>query len=89
VEWVADEELLARFLLAVGSRTWQHMASNRPMDEEAALLAVSDEIWRVLAKRLAEAFKIIRESSSHARRSFAGTVFGRASQDNSRRAATA
>jgi len=34
------------------------MASNRPMDEEAALLAVSDEIWRGLGEAdWLEAFK--------------------------------
>ena len=53
------EEAAREILACCGSRTWAaSMASNRPMDEEAALLAVSDEIWRGLGEAdWLEAFK--------------------------------
>jgi 2-oxo-4-hydroxy-4-carboxy-5-ureidoimidazoline decarboxylase len=45
------EEAALEILPCCGSKTWAaSMASNRPMDEEAALLAVSDEIWRGLGE---------------------------------------
>ena len=45
------EEAAREILACCGSRTWAaSMASNRPMPEEAALLAVSDEIWRGLGE---------------------------------------
>jgi 2-oxo-4-hydroxy-4-carboxy-5-ureidoimidazoline decarboxylase len=53
------EEAAREILACCGSRAWAaSMASNRPMDEEAALLAVSDEIWRGLGEAdWLEAFK--------------------------------
>jgi 2-oxo-4-hydroxy-4-carboxy-5-ureidoimidazoline decarboxylase len=53
------EEAAREILPCCGSKTWAvSMASNRPMDEEAALLAVSDEIWRGLGEAdWLEAFK--------------------------------
>jgi 2-oxo-4-hydroxy-4-carboxy-5-ureidoimidazoline decarboxylase len=45
------EEAVREILPCCGSRTWAaSMASKRPMDEEAALLAASDEIWRGLGE---------------------------------------
>jgi 2-oxo-4-hydroxy-4-carboxy-5-ureidoimidazoline decarboxylase len=53
------EEAVREILACCGSTTWAAgMASNRPMDEETALLAVSDEIWRGLGEAdWLEAFK--------------------------------
>jgi len=46
-----QEEAVRDILPCCGSRTWAAgMASKRPMDEEAALLAASDEIWRGLGE---------------------------------------
>ncbi len=53
------EEAAREILPCCGSTTWAaSMASKRPMDEEAALLAASDETWRGLRETdWLEAFK--------------------------------
>jgi 2-oxo-4-hydroxy-4-carboxy-5-ureidoimidazoline decarboxylase len=53
------EEAAREILPCCGSKTWAAtMASKRPVDEEAALLAASDEIWSGLAEAdWLEAFK--------------------------------
>jgi 2-oxo-4-hydroxy-4-carboxy-5-ureidoimidazoline decarboxylase len=53
------EEAAREILPCCGSKAWAaSMASKRPMDEEAALLAASDDIWRDLAEAdWLEAFK--------------------------------
>ncbi len=46
-----QEEAVREISPCCGSKTWAaSMASKRPMFEEAALLAASDEIWRTLSE---------------------------------------
>src|SRR5437016_8566161 len=69
-----QEEAVLQILPCCGSKSWAAtMASKRPLHDEAALLAASDETWRGLGKTdWLEAFESHRESEKCLRKRLLG-----------------